>query len=353
MKPAIGRKKTGPRSQPPRPASTDRHRQPVVPAQAGPASTAQRALMDGPPVDPRADLRGDPRYVHHPLTASLHRRRDRPGRRRVSMAFSEGLSDTGDLTDRGSLLVRVAITGGGTFAAWASSHALPFLIPDYGAALSVAIIVVALELLTLAYLRHKRLRTGFARSFVAGRRRRRDHRLAQRRGTWASSRRAEHSQPSKRHTPTALVTTRRKISCANLASHRPPSSGLHRHAADQDLDIRRLGHRRRRLGLRLGQPGRRRVHRRHQARGGTQGSTGSTPPKPSTGSGTRRDRGGRRWPLPPLRSRGPAPLRLRPRAAWPGTRPTDHRGVPCRSGALTGPASGREVEASSPRRLRG
>src|SRR5690349_10322600 len=34
----------------------------------------------------------------------------------VSMAFSEGLSDTGDLTGRGSPVLRGAITGGGTFA---------------------------------------------------------------------------------------------------------------------------------------------------------------------------------------------------------------------------------------------
>ena len=33
----------------------------------------------------------------------------------VSMAFSEGLSDTGDLTGRGNPYVRGAITGAGTF----------------------------------------------------------------------------------------------------------------------------------------------------------------------------------------------------------------------------------------------
>src|SRR6201996_2550874 len=33
----------------------------------------------------------------------------------VSMAFSEGLSDTGDLTGRGRPVLRGAITGGGTF----------------------------------------------------------------------------------------------------------------------------------------------------------------------------------------------------------------------------------------------
>jgi VIT1/CCC1 family predicted Fe2+/Mn2+ transporter len=84
----------------------------------------------------------------------------------VSMAFSEGLSDTGDLTGRGKPLLRGAITGGGTFAG-GIFHTLPFLIPGYGTAISAAIIVVAAELLTLAWLRHKFFRTSFARSFLA------------------------------------------------------------------------------------------------------------------------------------------------------------------------------------------
>ena len=84
----------------------------------------------------------------------------------VSMAFSEGLSDTGDLTGRGSPVRRGAITGGGTFAG-GIFHTLPFLIPGYGPAISAAIIVVAGELLTLAYLRHKFFQTSFARSFLA------------------------------------------------------------------------------------------------------------------------------------------------------------------------------------------
>jgi VIT1/CCC1 family predicted Fe2+/Mn2+ transporter len=84
----------------------------------------------------------------------------------VSMAFSEGLSDTGDLTGRGNPMLRGAITGGGTFAG-GIFHALPFLIPGYSAAISVAIIVVATELVILAYLRHKFFQTSFARSFLA------------------------------------------------------------------------------------------------------------------------------------------------------------------------------------------
>ena len=84
----------------------------------------------------------------------------------VSMAFSEGLSDTGDLTGRGSPVLRGAITGGGTFAG-GIFHTLPFLIPSYGAAIGVAIAVVASELVVLAGLRHRFFRTSFARSFLA------------------------------------------------------------------------------------------------------------------------------------------------------------------------------------------
>src|SRR5215217_8702158 len=47
----------------------------------------------------------------------------------VSMAFSEGLSDTGDLTGRGDPFVRGAITGAGTFFG-GILHTLPFLISD-------------------------------------------------------------------------------------------------------------------------------------------------------------------------------------------------------------------------------
>lgn len=53
--------------------------------------------------------------THHPLTAFYTGAATALGAG-VSMAFSEGLSDTGDLTGRGSPLLRGAITGGGTFA---------------------------------------------------------------------------------------------------------------------------------------------------------------------------------------------------------------------------------------------
>jgi len=58
----------------------------------------------------------------------------------ISMAFSEGLSDTGELTGRGSPFVRGSITGGGTFLG-GILHTLPFLLPRYREALIVAAIV--------------------------------------------------------------------------------------------------------------------------------------------------------------------------------------------------------------------
>src|SRR5213080_920633 len=66
----------------------------------------------------------------------------------ISMAFSEGLSDTGELTGRGNPLIRGGITGVGTFIG-GILHSLPFLIPAYHAALVTALVVVAFELIAL------------------------------------------------------------------------------------------------------------------------------------------------------------------------------------------------------------
>ena len=84
----------------------------------------------------------------------------------VSMAFSEGLSDTGDLTGRGSPYLRGAITGVGTFLG-GILHTLPFLIPQYRAALLIALVTIAFELLALAVLRWRFFGTGFLRSFAS------------------------------------------------------------------------------------------------------------------------------------------------------------------------------------------
>ena len=81
----------------------------------------------------------------------------------VSMAFSEGLSDTGELTGRGNPFVRGGITGVGTFLG-GILHTLPFLIPHYRVALIFAIIVVAFELLMLAFLRWRFFEDSFIRA---------------------------------------------------------------------------------------------------------------------------------------------------------------------------------------------
>src|ERR1700744_2455212 len=77
----------------------------------------------------------------------------------VSMAFSEGLSDTGDLTGRGSPYLRGAITGFGTFLGGVL-HQLPFPIPQSRAAVLLAMAVMGFELLTLAWIRRWLFGTG-------------------------------------------------------------------------------------------------------------------------------------------------------------------------------------------------
>jgi VIT1/CCC1 family predicted Fe2+/Mn2+ transporter len=84
----------------------------------------------------------------------------------VSMAFSEGLSDPGDLTGRGRPYSRGAITGFGTFLGGVL-HTLPFLIPDYRAAVLLALVAMAFELLALAWIRRRFFGTGFLRSFFS------------------------------------------------------------------------------------------------------------------------------------------------------------------------------------------
>ena len=148
----------------------------ITHSEAVPATTSNRSfllervqpalsgLMDGS-LSTRAPIFAVVLATHHPLTAFFTGAATALGAG-VSMAFSEGLSDTGDLTGRGNPVLRGAITGGGTFAG-GIFHTLPFLIPGYGAAISAAIVVVAAELLTLAWLRHKFFRTSFGRSFLA------------------------------------------------------------------------------------------------------------------------------------------------------------------------------------------
>jgi VIT1/CCC1 family predicted Fe2+/Mn2+ transporter len=83
----------------------------------------------------------------------------------ISMGMSEALSDDGELTGRGGSLPRGLITGGATFLG-GTFHALPFLIGDVGTALAVAYVVVAGELVLIAYVRRRFLGIPWARSLL-------------------------------------------------------------------------------------------------------------------------------------------------------------------------------------------
>src|SRR3954452_20604811 len=83
----------------------------------------------------------------------------------ISMAFSEGLSDTGEFTGRGNPFVRGSITGAGTFQG-GILHTLPFLIPHYRVAIISAIVVVGFELVVLAWLRWRYFEVSFVRALA-------------------------------------------------------------------------------------------------------------------------------------------------------------------------------------------
>jgi len=78
----------------------------------------------------------------------------------ISMGFTEALSDDGSLTGRGSPWIRGAATGLMTTAG-GMGHTLPFLIKDFRIAMIVAFLVVAAELATISYVRHKYMDSPF------------------------------------------------------------------------------------------------------------------------------------------------------------------------------------------------
>jgi VIT1/CCC1 family predicted Fe2+/Mn2+ transporter len=125
---------------------------------------AMVGLIDGS-LSTLAPIFGIAFYTHKPHAAFIAGLATAIGAA-ISMAFSEGLSDTGELTGRGNPAVRGSITGLGTFLG-GILHTLPFLIPSYHAAVVTAAIVVALELIGLAVLRWRFFDTGFLKSLVA------------------------------------------------------------------------------------------------------------------------------------------------------------------------------------------
>ncbi len=78
----------------------------------------------------------------------------------ISMGFAEALSDDGSLTGRGYPWVRGIICGLMTTAG-GIGHTLPFLIPAFNLAFTVAVAVVAVELAVISFIRNRYMDTPF------------------------------------------------------------------------------------------------------------------------------------------------------------------------------------------------
>lgn len=74
------------------------------------------------------------------------------------MGLAEALSDDGQVSGRGGPLMRAGITGVAT-AIGGMLHTLPFLIPNLAVALDAAYAVVVAELLVIAIIRYKFMRS--------------------------------------------------------------------------------------------------------------------------------------------------------------------------------------------------
>jgi len=120
-------------------------------------------LMDGS-VSTLAPIFATAFVIHRPIDAFLVGMAAATGAG-ISMAFSEALSDDGKLTGRGSPIVRGIITGLMTFLG-GSLHTLPFLASNLHLALIIAYIVVAVELVVIAAIRHRFFRTSWGLSMV-------------------------------------------------------------------------------------------------------------------------------------------------------------------------------------------
>jgi erythrin-vacuolar iron transport family protein len=83
----------------------------------------------------------------------------------ISMGFSEALSDDGVISGRGQPWLRGAVCGLMTFLG-GIGHTLPFLIPQFYIAMSIAMGVVAVELAAIAWIRKRYMDTPLLRALV-------------------------------------------------------------------------------------------------------------------------------------------------------------------------------------------
>ncbi|HFA59752.1 MAG TPA: rubrerythrin [Rhodospirillales bacterium] len=78
----------------------------------------------------------------------------------ISMGFAEALSDDGELTGRGHPWIRGSVCGLMTTLG-GIGHTLPYLIPDFVIATTIAVIVVLFELWAIAWIRARYMDTPF------------------------------------------------------------------------------------------------------------------------------------------------------------------------------------------------
>jgi VIT1/CCC1 family predicted Fe2+/Mn2+ transporter len=83
----------------------------------------------------------------------------------ISMGLAEALSDDGEISGRGNPLTRGAVTGLGTLIG-GMGHTLPFLITRLQTALSVAYVVVIIELVAIAYIRYRYMKSPLVKTIV-------------------------------------------------------------------------------------------------------------------------------------------------------------------------------------------
>ena len=81
----------------------------------------------------------------------------------ISMGFAEAASDDGSLTGRGKPLLRGFVCGLMTTAG-GIGHTLPYLIPEFRTATAIAVVVVAIELLLISWIRKRYMDTPFLRA---------------------------------------------------------------------------------------------------------------------------------------------------------------------------------------------
>jgi len=76
----------------------------------------------------------------------------------ISMGFAEALADDGKLSGRGAPLLRGVVCGAMTFCG-GIGHTLPYLIPHFYTATAVALVVVVIELLAIAWIQWRYMET--------------------------------------------------------------------------------------------------------------------------------------------------------------------------------------------------